>query len=525
MRTKKFIKNTIFAGLNYLVIFITGLFLPKLYVTFAGDAANGLLSSLTAFISYFVLIEAGFRTAAQFTLYKPVANDDKEKRDQVLSNIGSTLRKISYFFMLFVIVFGIFAAFTLKVDGVDELSIFFLTIILSLPTFFNFFFSYKYTVLLTVHQRSYVTQIGSMIERAISFALIYILLKFVPLDIGPRLIVVKSALVLVTLCYVLFLVFFIKKEYPDAKYNVPYPKKLIPNQKYAFLNSIISKIDTALAPIVATLIFSDNLAMVSVLAVHGAIIFGISGILNIFRTGVSAGFGEIIAREETYTLRKAYSEFQAMFYFVATLVNILIISLLPSFMNLYMPVKDDISYVMLAFAFLFTIATFFSDLNVPQEMILNAAGKYRERRIVNIVSIVVAPILTITLGFIGNIWGLGLEGIMVGLLLYSIMRFVWLVVLVSKHALPQTHKRTLFLVLSNIAMVLLLGIPNYVFYDKISLMISNYLYWILYAVIVGVAALAVMMSFYLIFDRSTIKQLLNRFKKMKKPKSENNSKV
>lgn len=521
MRTKKFIKNTLFAGLNYLVIFITGLFLPKLYITFAGNEANGLLSSLTAFISYFVLIESGFRAAAQFYLYKPVATNDKEKMNQILSNVSSTLRKISYFFLLFVVVFGIFASFTLKVEGIDGISIFFLTIILSLPTFFQFFFSYKHVILLTVHQKGYITQIGSTIERVVSFVLVFVLLKYLPLDIGHKLVVVKSVLVFVMLIYVLFLVLFIKKKYPDVKYNVPYPKNLIPNQKYTFLNSIIAKINSSLATIVATFIFSNNIAMVSVLAVHSSIIIGISGILNIFRTGVSAGFGEIIARNETTALRKAYSDFQSVFYFIATLVYILIISLLPSFIKLYLPYKDGVSYVVPVFAFLFTISAFISDLNVPQAMLLNAAGKYRERRIANITSIVVAPVLTFAFGFIGNMFGYGLEGIMVALLLYSIMRLAWLIVLVSKHILSKTYKRTLFLVISNVMMVLIVGIPNYIFYDRIAPLISNYLYWMIYAVVVGIVSLIILVLFNLIFDRNTLKQLLNRFKKIKKSKSKN----
>ena len=67
-RTKKFIYNTIATALLQIVNMAVGFILPKIMLVYYGSEINGLVSSITQFITYFSLVEAGLSSAAIYAL-------------------------------------------------------------------------------------------------------------------------------------------------------------------------------------------------------------------------------------------------------------------------------------------------------------------------------------------------------------------------------------------------------------------------------------------------------------------------
>ena len=51
--------------------------------------------------------------------------------------------------------------------------------------------------------------------------------------------------------------------------------------------------------------------MVSVYSIFNMVVAGISGIVGIFTSGLSASFGDVIVRNEQTVLQKAYQEFES----------------------------------------------------------------------------------------------------------------------------------------------------------------------------------------------------------------------
>ena len=62
---------------------IAGFIVPKIMLLNYGSEINGLVSSITQFINYFVIVEAGLTAAAVF-LYKPLA-ENQHKINEVVS--------------------------------------------------------------------------------------------------------------------------------------------------------------------------------------------------------------------------------------------------------------------------------------------------------------------------------------------------------------------------------------------------------------------------------------------------------
>ena len=77
-RTKLFAINSISAIALQLVSLAVGLITPRIMLYYYGSEINGLISSLTQFFSYFMLVEAGLAGASIYALYKPLANRDTE---------------------------------------------------------------------------------------------------------------------------------------------------------------------------------------------------------------------------------------------------------------------------------------------------------------------------------------------------------------------------------------------------------------------------------------------------------------
>ena len=75
-RTKNFLGNTFASVINQVVILISGFIVPNLMLHAYGSEVNGLTSSISQFITYFSLVEAGLSGASIYALYK------RSKRDK-----------------------------------------------------------------------------------------------------------------------------------------------------------------------------------------------------------------------------------------------------------------------------------------------------------------------------------------------------------------------------------------------------------------------------------------------------------
>ena len=71
-----FAKNTFWNLVYQLTAVVAGFLVPRAIIGVYGSEVNGLVTSLTQFIGYFALVEAGISGAATFALYKPLAQGD-----------------------------------------------------------------------------------------------------------------------------------------------------------------------------------------------------------------------------------------------------------------------------------------------------------------------------------------------------------------------------------------------------------------------------------------------------------------
>ena len=69
---KLIIKNIGSSLLLQLVTIICGFIVPRLIISNYGSDVNGLVTSITQFLAYITLLEAGFGPVVKSLLYKPI---------------------------------------------------------------------------------------------------------------------------------------------------------------------------------------------------------------------------------------------------------------------------------------------------------------------------------------------------------------------------------------------------------------------------------------------------------------------
>ena len=74
MRTKLAFKNLATSLILQLVLALSGFIIPRFFTELYGSSMNGLVNSISQFIAYLNLVEAGISSSVIVSLYKPLAD-------------------------------------------------------------------------------------------------------------------------------------------------------------------------------------------------------------------------------------------------------------------------------------------------------------------------------------------------------------------------------------------------------------------------------------------------------------------
>ena len=101
MRTKNAMLNIIFTLLLQALTVVSGLILPRLIIVTYGSAANGLVSSISQFLSYITLLEGGIGGVVTANLYKPLAEKNMERVSSIVYEARKFYRKLAAIFCVY----------------------------------------------------------------------------------------------------------------------------------------------------------------------------------------------------------------------------------------------------------------------------------------------------------------------------------------------------------------------------------------------------------------------------------------
>ena len=161
-KRKKSLKNLIFSLLSQIITIGLGLVLPRLWIVSYGSEVNGLLSSLSQFLVYLSLFEAGVGTATMQALYKPVAQDNWDDINGVISATHRYYRRTGTWYLIGLL--GLSVLYPLLVDSsLSYTTVLGAVFFSGIGNVVSFYLQGKYTFLLSADGKSYVTSILSTV--------------------------------------------------------------------------------------------------------------------------------------------------------------------------------------------------------------------------------------------------------------------------------------------------------------------------------------------------------------------------
>lgn len=497
MRSKKAGINIISSLMLQFVIVICGFIVPRMIIQNFGSNVNGLITSITQFLAYITLLEAGFGPVVKSILYKPIANKNKQEIAKILKATEKFFRIISYIFIIYIV----FLAFILPMIVSNEFDHMFtlsLIIIIAISTFAEYYFGMTYKLYLQAEQKTYVTSVIQMGTTILNTILVVLLIYY-----GSSIQVVKLVSALIFVLRPLLQNLYVKKKYDINLKNVDANYKI--KQKWDGLAQHIAAVIHSNTAVVVLTLFSTTIE-VSIYAVYLLVVNGVKNLVQALTGGVDASFGDMIAKGEKENLNKSFRIYEMFYFTLITIVFSCTLVLILPFISVYTKGITDANYYRPVFAYLLVLGQFMWSIRLPYSSITLAAGHFKETMKGAWVESIVNIVLSVTLVF-----KFGLVGVAIGTLVAMFIRTIEFMYHTSKNILERskwfTFKR-LFIIAIEVILILLIvsfiPTPN----------ITNYVEWIINAIIVAVIAAIVVLTINCLIYKEDVKGVLNILKRM-----------
>ena len=369
-----FAKNTIWNLIYQLTAVIAGFLVPRAIIGVYGSEVNGLVTSLTQFIGYFALVEAGVSGAATFALYKPIAQHDWDSINLVASASRAFYQKSGVVFLLLLVVLSVAYPVFVSAGALSPWEIMALTFLLGAKVVVDFFSLSKYRVFLTADQKNWLIQLAStvytLLNTGIIIGLSYLHASVVAVYVLALLAVFARSLILFA---------YTRRRYPQLDCKVEYGDYKLPQRWDALFLQILGAVQSG-APVILATVLCGSMSEVSVLAVYLLVSNGLQMIPNVLGTGLQAMFGRQIAEGDFEALRSSYKPYRALVYAVSAVACGCAFSLILPFVDLYTDGFHDANYHNALLGFLIVLNVFLFHGKSSQGLLVIAAGMYKETR-------------------------------------------------------------------------------------------------------------------------------------------------
>lgn len=497
-RWKKLQLTTLFSLIFEMCTIVSGFILPRLYLIFWGSKVNGLVSSVTQFLGLISFLDMGVGQVVQSVLYKPLSNKDYTKVSEIVSSGKNFFSKLACLFLIYAFVL----AFTYPLfanSTFDYFYIVLLIIILSVNSFFQYYFGVNYQILLNSDQRGYVQYIINIITLIVNIGATITLLYA-----GFGLHVVKFSTAIIFLFRPLLMHLYVKKKYPQVSFNKKLSYEPI-KQKWDGLVQHIASVVLTNTDVVILTLFS-SLENVSIYSVYNMVINGISQLFLSSASGVRAVLGELWSNNRIEELRTFFSKFEWTVHTIVTIVFGCTLSLIIPFVMVYTNGINDTNYYQPLFSAFIVLANACHCLRLPYNMMTLAGGHFKQTQKCYIVSAIIN--ISISIIFVVK---KGLIGVAIGTLVSMIYQTIWLASYLSKNFFKLNMSEFWKQIFVDAIIILLSLLATSMFKTEV----FSYIEWVVLAIKKTVFFLLISLSINLVFYRekvlSIIKRIMNRF--------------
>ncbi len=504
-RTARFVQNTVSTAAYQLTAMLMGFVTPRLMMLTYGSQVNGLIASVTEFLTYFRLVEAGLASAAVYSLYKPLSDGDDGGVSSIVSAARQFYNIAGYLFVGVTVFFSLIYPLFVKIDTMDSLSVTLLIIAMGISGSLEFFTLSRYRVLLTADQRTYMVSLASMSSLLLSTAVIVILSA-----LKVNIIVVRLCASLTIILRSVILSGYVRKQYPTINPFAKPNKGALARRWDAMYQQFTTAFHQG-AGIMLTTVITRDTAMVSVYSTYHMVTIGLWGILKMTTTGIYSGFGNLLVSGREKQFQTAYRDFEYLYLAITTILFACAAILIVPFVVLYTDAVTDADYRAPVIGLLIVLEAITDHGKMPMDLMITASGKFRETRHHCTAQVATAIVLGLLLG----LWGLTVSmthaicGVLCGLILANLLRTGLQLWFVPKHITHLPWQKTFWRIIRMVLEVAIIVLP---FMTVLRLNLNGFFKWISYAVPLLIYSSVVTVAFGWFFDRESLLSLIGRMK-------------
>lgn len=424
MRSKNAVLNIASSQLLQLVTAISGLVISRLILQTFGSSVNGLIASITQFLSYVSLLEAGVGGVIRAELFRPLAEHNNEKISEIVKAAQLFFRRIAWIFSIYILIVAVAYPFVVR-GSFSWGYVFTLVIIIGISTLLEYLFCQSYINLLSADQKVWII---SLLNSAI--VILNIIVLYIAINLGIGIHGVKICGIIVYSIKPIFYTIYVKRHYQLVKTSAVFH---IDQKWNGMIHNLAQFIHNNTDIALITLLI--NVSEVSVYSVYYAVTSGIERIITSVSVGCAAGIGDVIARNEKKQLENVTDLFEFIQGSIATILFSVTGAMIVPFVRLYTEGITDINYIRPVFAYILVLAELlFCIRSIYSTIILNA-GHYRQTQINAITEAAVN--IVVSLLFIKKF---GITGVAIGTLAGMFVRTVMDVLYLSKNIVHRQVK-------------------------------------------------------------------------------------
>lgn len=491
MRTKQAFKNALMSLLLQVALALSGLIVPRFFIALYGSPVNGLVSSINQFISYMGLVEAGVSAAGTVALYRPIADQDTQKINQILSAAREFYQRSGLIFVGLVAGLVLVYPYAVKNQIQDAGFIRIMILVLSFNGLVDYFYLGKYRVFLMANQRGYVISaaqiVGTIVMTGVSLGL---------MELGCSALLVKVSAAVIYLLRSLAVGLYVRKCYPQVNFHQTPDRAAFGQRWAALLHKMVNMVVNNTDIILLTLMLSESgLSEVSVYSVYNLVGYSLSSMMTSISNGLNSGFGEVISRGENQVLRRSFSSYEYVFFLVIFVAYTCMGVLLYPFIQLYSEsFSDGVVYLRWSLVALFTLAGLLQALRLPGLTVICAAGHYKQTEGRAVAEAAINLGISLIL-----VRPMGIVGVLLGTCASYLYRSTDVIIYCAQKFMPGTLKITFSRLVRNGACMAAL---TWVGIRMVPPIMAGWAAWFGYAVVFGVTCVAVFLAVNAGFEKA-----------------------
>lgn len=494
-RRKKLYLNTITALLNQIIALVCGFILPRYILSYFGSEVNGLVTSMTRFLSVITFLELGIGPVIQSNLYKPLADNDIDMISKIVVSAERFYRKIAYIFLVYIaVLLVVFPGINIDYDFWFTAS---LLLIISISTFAQYYFGITYQVLLNADQKIYVHTTVQIITTILNTLICVVLMK-----LGCGIHVVKLVSTIVFVARPLYQNIYVRKHY-NINHKIVYTEEPIKQKWNGFAQHLAAVVCGEIDVVLLT--FFSTYQSVSIYSIYLLVVSGINKLVMTAVSGLESFWGNMLAKKEYSLLSKTFESVEALIHAGVTFLFVTTAILIAPFVSVYTKgIEDASAYYLPLFGVLLTFAYGVQCLRVPYFRIIKAAGHYKETQNGAFISMFLNIIVSVVLVFKFQLLGVAIGTL--AAMLYHTVFFAW-------YLRKNIINRPFYHFVKHMIVDIVSGVLGFIATSWLTMSNVTYGSWILFAVIVAAIVGMITLMLNLLVYRKEFAYLLNKVMK------------